>query len=195
MLKISFAIIALLQIGSNFVSPQKCGFRIRTSPKNDNHKYPNTGAWAKYNAQFKDSRKKRSISETSRTNDLLHTMVTMVKVADIMDSALEDLDQYTILAPNLASLEKLSRAEFLSLLSDQDSLKAIMLKHVVPSKITQEDLDNVDEAEIKTIGGETVTLRKKDGSISVSSNLGNATVVTTDMLGNNGIIHVIDNVI
>ena len=119
----------------------------------------------------------------------------MVKVADIMDSALEDLDQYTIIAPNLASLEKLSRAEFLSLLSDQDSLKAIMLKHVVPSKITQEDLDNGDEAEIKTIGGETVTLRKKDGSISVSSNLGNANVVTTDMLGNNGIIHVVDNVI
>ena len=122
-------------------------------------------------------------------------MVTMVKVAEMMDMALEDLDQYTLFAPNLASLEKLSRAEFLSLLSDQDSLKAIMLKHVAPSKITQDELDNGDAAEINTIGGETITLRKNAGNISVSSKMGNANVVATDMLGTNGIIHVLDNVI
>jgi uncharacterized surface protein with fasciclin (FAS1) repeats len=122
-------------------------------------------------------------------------MVTMADVWELMDSALEEIYQYTMFTPNFASLEKLSRAEFLSLLSDQDSLKAFMLKHVVPSKITQEDLDNGAAVEIKTIGGETITLRKNRGSLSVSSKLGNATVVTTDMMGNNGILHVIDNVI
>ena len=126
---------------------------------------------------------------------MLHTMVTMVKVAEMMDMALEDLDQYTLFAPNLASLEKLSRAEFLSLLSDQDSLKAIMLKHVAPSKLAQDYLHNGDAAEINTIGGETITLRKNAGNISVSSKMGNANVVATDMLGTNGIIHVLDNVI
>ena len=122
-------------------------------------------------------------------------MVTMVKVAELMDSTLEDFDQYTIFSPNIASLDKLSRSEFISLLSDEESLKKMMLKHVVPSKVTQQDLDNGDKIEMKTIGGETVTLRKEGGNVSVTSELGNANVVTTDILGTNGIVHVVDNVI
>ena len=142
-----------------------------------NHKYPDTGGWAKYNAQFK--REKRSISETSRETNLLHTLVTMVRVAELMNSKLEDLNEFTIFAPNLASFDNISRKEFLEILTDKDSLNSIIFKHIVPSKIKYEELENGSLNELKTIDGETVTIQKNKNNALISSKFGNATVVYT----------------
>ena len=160
---------------------------------NSNHKYPDTGSWAKYNAQFK--REKRSVSETSRETNLLHTLVTMVRVAELMNNKLEELNEFTIFAPNLASFDNISRKDFLDILTDKDSLNSIIFKHIVPSKIKYEELENGKPNEVNTIDGETVTIQKNKDNALVSSKYGNATIVSTDSIGINGLVHVIDNVI
>ena len=167
-------------------------FTFRT---NSNHKYPDTGGWAKYNAQFKDERKRRSISETSREANLLHTLLTMVNVAELLDGKLEDLNEFTIFTPNLASFEKLSKQELLEILTDKDALESIILKHIVPSTIKYEELQNGSPNELTTINGEKVTMQKNQDDIMVSSNFGNATLVSTNTIGENGVVQVVDNVI
>jgi len=196
MFKIAVVTLALCQAMSISGSPQGCGFKIRSY--NNNHKYPDTGGWAKYNAQFKDagsSRRKRSISETSRENNVLHTLVTAVQVAEIMDATLEGVDQFTVFSPNLAALGKLPREEFLNLLTNKESLQKILLRNIVPSIIKKEDIVDGVATEFQTIGGETVTLRKWRGNVLVTSSSANATIVTTDVFGDNGIVHVVDNVL
>jgi len=191
-MKIVVAIFLLCQIAS--VVPQGCQFKL--SNINHNHKYPDTGGWAKYNAQFKDSRKKRSMSESSREINLLHTLVSMVNVAELMNSKLEELNEFTIITPDLASFDKLSRSELLEILADKDALNSIISKHIIPSKINYEDLEDGILNEVKTVDGETVTLQKnEDNKIMVSSNFGNATLLSTNSIGSNGIVQVVDNVI
>ena len=120
----------------------------------------------------------------------------MVKVAELMNSKLEDLNEFTIITPDLASFDKLSRSELLEILADKDALNSIISKHIIPSKINYEDLEDGILNEIKTVDGETVTLQKnEDNKIMVSSNFGNATLLSTNSIGSNGIVHVVDNVI
>ena len=136
------------------------------------------------------------MSESSREINLLHTLVSMVKVAELMNSKLEDLNEFTIITPDLASFDKLSRSELLEILADKDALNSIISKHIIPSKINYEDLEDGSLNKIKTVDGETVTLQKnEDNKIMVSSNFGNATLLSTNSIGRNGIVHVVDNVI
>ena len=136
------------------------------------------------------------MSDSSRGINLLHTLVSMVNVAELMNSKLEELNEFTIITPALPSFDKLSRGELLEILADKDALNSIISKHIIPSKINYEDLEDGILNEVKTVDGETVKLQKnEDNKIMVSSNFGNATVLSTNSIGSNGIVHVVDNVI
>ena len=119
----------------------------------------------------------------------------MVNVAELLNGKLEDLNEFTIFTPNFASFEKLSKQEFLEILTDKDALESILLKHIVPSRIKYEELQYGSPNELKTINGEKVTMHKNQDNIMVSSNFGNATLVSTNTIGTNGVVHVVDNVI
>ena len=71
---------------------------------------------------------------------------------------------------------------------NKEKLVAILTYHVVPGKVLAAD---VKSGEAKTAQGQSVKLVVSDAGVTVD----NAKVVKTDVLAENGVIHVIDTVI
>jgi uncharacterized surface protein with fasciclin (FAS1) repeats len=72
-----------------------------------------------------------------------------------------------------------------------DVLKAILLYHVVGSKITADQIPVADNTPVTTLNGKDVYVTKKDGKVSVNG----ANVVKADIKASNGVIHGIDRVL
>ncbi|MFN9914123.1 MAG: fasciclin domain-containing protein, partial [Pirellulaceae bacterium] len=95
-------------------------------------------------------------------------------------------------APTNAAFDKIDKATLESLLKpeNKDKLAAILTYHVVAGKVMAADAVKLDKA--KTVQGSDFTISLKDGSVFLN---GNSKVVKTDIVGSNGVIHVIDTVI
>ena len=75
-----------------------------------------------------------------------------------------------------------------ALLKDKAKLTAVLTYHVVPGKVMAKD---VKAGQVKTVQGSNITVSTSYGDVSVN----NAKVVKTDIVADNGVIHVIDTVI
>ena len=76
-----------------------------------------------------------------------------------------------------------------ALLANPEKLRAILLYHVIPGKVSAADVISLSSA--TTAQGSDVNIRVADGSVMVN----NALVTATDIETSNGVIHVIDTVI
>ena len=47
---------------------------------------------------------------------------------------------------------------------------------------------------MKTVGGEDITVTNADGAVTIESSAGKATVIATDVLASNGVVHLVDTV-
>ncbi len=70
---------------------------------------------------------------------------------------------------------------------NKEELVAILTYHVVPAKVMAAD---VTAGEVATVNGAKVTITTDDGVM-----IDGAKVIKTDLVGSNGVIHVIDTVI
>jgi uncharacterized surface protein with fasciclin (FAS1) repeats len=74
-------------------------------------------------------------------------------------------------------------------LQNPEKLRAVLLYHVVPGKITASQVVKLKSA--KTAQGSSITIKVGGSGVMVDG----ANVVKTDILASNGVIHVIDSVI
>ena len=74
------------------------------------------------------------------------------------------------------------------MLADTDKLTAVLTAHVAGGKVKAAEV--VTMSEVETLNG-TLAVAVNDGTVTI----GNATVVATDIMGSNGVIHLIDTVI
>lgn len=96
----------------------------------------------------------------------------------------------TVFAPSDSAFAKLPVGAFDGLLQDVPQLKAILLYHVAPGRITAADIPKTPET--PTMLGPAVTLMvAADGRIIV----GGAAVEQADIEASNGVIHLIDRVL
>jgi uncharacterized surface protein with fasciclin (FAS1) repeats len=121
--------------------------------------------------------------------DNFKTLVAAVKAAGLVET-LQGEGPFTVFAPNDAAFAKLPAGTLEDLLKpeNKDKLAAILKYHVVPGKVMAAD---VKTSEAKTAQGQSVNLVVSAAGVKVD----NATVIKTDLLANNGVIHVIDTVI
>lgn len=98
---------------------------------------------------------------------------------------------FTVFAPNNAAFAKLPSGTVESLLEPKnlETLQGILTYHVVAGKVMAADVVNLSSA--TTVNGNDVHIRVKDGSVYVN----NSKVIATDIVGSNGVIHVIDSVL
>jgi len=87
-----------------------------------------------------------------------------------------------------ASASKIPKADLDALLKDKANLTAVLTYHVVAGKVMAADVVKLKEA--KTLQGGSVKIDTTSG-VKVDS----ATVVKTDIVTSNGVIHVIDTVL
>jgi uncharacterized surface protein with fasciclin (FAS1) repeats len=117
------------------------------------------------------------------------TLVAAVKAAGLVDT-LNGAGPFTVFAPTNAAFAKLPAGTVESLLMPENKAKltAILTYHVVPGAVKAADVAGLTQA--TTVNGKAV---KIDASNGVK--IDGATVVKTDIMASNGVIHVIDTVL
>jgi uncharacterized surface protein with fasciclin (FAS1) repeats len=117
------------------------------------------------------------------------TLVAAVKAAGLAET-LSGAGPFTIFAPTNAAFAKLPAGTVESLLlpANKAKLVAILTYHVVPAKVMAAD---VKTGEAPTVNGKKLKLKADAKGVMVND----AKVVATDLVGSNGVIHVVDTVI
>jgi uncharacterized surface protein with fasciclin (FAS1) repeats len=118
------------------------------------------------------------------------TLVAAVKAAGLVDT-LKGPGPFTVFAPTDAAFAKLPPGTLDSLLKPENKAKlvSILTYHVVAGSVMAADVVKLHSA--KTVQGESLTIKVKDGAVMVN----NAHVTKTDIAASNGVIHVIDTVL
>jgi len=119
----------------------------------------------------------------------LSTLVTAVKAAGLVET-LKGKGPFTIFAPTNKAFADLPAGTLDMLLKpeNKEKLVKVLTYHVVPGMVMAKD---VPTADVKTVQGQTVALKKDSMGVTVN----NAKVVAADVEATNGVIHVIDTVI
>jgi uncharacterized surface protein with fasciclin (FAS1) repeats len=116
-------------------------------------------------------------------------LAAAVKAAGLVDT-LNGAGPFTIFAPTNAAFDKLPKGTVEDLLRPENKAKlaAILTYHVVAGKVMAAD---VKSGMVKTVQGGELDVKVADGGVTVDG----AKVVKTDIVGANGVIHVIDTVV
>ncbi len=120
-------------------------------------------------------------------NENFSTLVTAVKEANLVD-VLKSEGPFTVFAPTNDAFAKLPDGTITTLLQNIPQLARILTYHVVSGKLMQEDLAKVDS--VISVEGSPITIDCSD-----NFEVKNATVIMAAVEADNGVIHVIDNVI
>lgn len=115
------------------------------------------------------------------------TLVKAIESADLV-GILKSEGPYTVFAPTDEAFSKLPQETLDELLQDIPKLKRILTYHVAFGDAREEDLKQIAEA--ATVEGSIVAIEVNNG-IKVND----ANVLQTDILTDNGVIHVIDGVL
>jgi len=117
------------------------------------------------------------------------TLVAAVQAAGLVE-VLSGAGPFTVFAPTNAAFAKLPAGTVESLLLPENKAKlaSILTYHVVSGKVLAAD---VKAGDVATVNGKAASISIKDGSAYIDG----AKIVATDLIGSNGVIHVIDSVI
>ena len=139
-------------------------------------------------ASFVSQASDMNIVETAIAAGNFNTLVAAVQAAGLVD-ALSGDGPFTVFAPTDEAFAKLPAGTVEGLLADKEKLTAVLTYHVIPGIVMAEDVVELNKAE--TLQGQSVKIKVKKGVVTIDD----ATVVTTDILTSNGVIHVIDAVL
>lgn len=131
-----------------------------------------------------------TIVDIAAGNPDFSTLVAAVLAADLAE-ALSGAGPFTVFAPTNEAFAKLPAGTLESLLlpENKQALTDILLYHVVSGSVLAADVVNLSEAE--TLLGKNVAIKVDMGNVMINE----ANVIATDIIADNGVIHVIDSVI
>ena len=127
------------------------------------------------------------IVDTAKSAGTFNTLVTAVQAAGLTDT-LKGPGPFTVFAPTDAAFAKIPKAKLDALLKDKAALTKVLTYHVVPGTVKAAD---VKPGDVKTVEGSAFKVKVAGGKVMVDK----ATVAKTDIVADNGVIHVIDTVI
>jgi len=131
--------------------------------------------------------KPMDIVDTAVGSTDLSTLVQAVKTAGLVET-LKGEGPFTVFAPTDTAFAKLPKSDLDGLLKNPDKLKEVLTFHVVPGKVMAKDVMALSSA--KTVQGGSLSIDTRSG-VKVNG----ATVIKTDIVASNGVIHLIDTVV
>jgi len=131
------------------------------------------------------------IVDTAVKAGQFNTLAAALKAAGLIDT-LKGKGPFTVFAPTDAAFAKLPAGTVANLLKPENKAKLVQILtyHVVPGKIMSASLAG-KKTDAKTVEGRNISIDATMGSVKVNS----ATVLSTDVAADNGVIHVIDTVV
>ncbi len=122
------------------------------------------------------------------------TLVAAVEAAGLVET-LQGEGPFTVLAPTDAAFEAAFEALGITaeeLLADTETLTQILLYHVLGQAADSQLVASLDGQEVATVQGEAISISVDGGTIFINET---AEVVSADLTADNGIVHVINQVI
>jgi uncharacterized surface protein with fasciclin (FAS1) repeats len=128
----------------------------------------------------------KDIVDTAVGAGTFKTLASALTAAGLIDT-LKGKGPFTVFAPTDEAFAKIPKADLDALLKDKAKLTAVLTYHVVPGKVMAAD---VKAGKVKTVQGSELTVSTAGGVM-----VDRAKVTATDIVADNGVIHVIDSVI
>ena len=124
------------------------------------------------------------------------TLVTAIKAAGLVETLQGD-GPFTVFAPTNDAFAKLPAGTVEDLLKPENkaNLQAVLTYHVVSSKVLAEDVAGLNKVTSVQGGDIAITVEQNEDNSVEGVKVNDANVVMTDIVGLNGVIHVIDGVI
>jgi uncharacterized surface protein with fasciclin (FAS1) repeats len=133
-------------------------------------------------------RQSRDLMQTAVAAGQFKTLARLLTRAGLV-GALEKPGPYTVFAPTDAAFAKVPKKTLDGLLADKAKLKAVLLYHVIPGKVTAANVVKLSSA--KTLEGKKVRIKVAGSNVFVNT----AKVTTPDVIATNGVIHVVNRVL
>ena len=136
----------------------------------------------------------KDIVDTAIADGRFTTLVTAVQAAALVDT-LKSAGPFTVFAPTDEAFAKLPAGTVENLLKPEnlETLKNILLYHVVPGTVMAADVVTLDGKSADTaFAGNALAISVKDGKVFLNETV---QVIITDIATSNGVIHVIDTVL
>lgn len=130
------------------------------------------------------------IVDTAIAAGSFSTLAAALGAAGLVET-LKGEGPFTVFAPNDAAFFNLPAGTVESLIKPENKqmLSGILTYHVVAGLVMAADVVKITSA--KTVNGQDATVSVADGKVKID----NANVIATDIVCDNGVIHVIDSVI
>ncbi|UDF37123.1 UNVERIFIED_ORG: fasciclin domain-containing protein [Shinella sp. XGS7] len=128
----------------------------------------------------------KDLVDTAVAAGQFKTLATALQAAGLVET-LKGPGPFTVFAPTDEAFAKVPKDQLDALLKDKAKLTAVLTYHVVPGKVMAKD---VKPGMVRTVQGSDITVSTQ-GGVKVNQ----AQVVKTDIQADNGVIHVIDQVI
>ena len=146
--------------------------------------------------------RKKTIVDVAVGNKDFTTLVTALKAADLV-GALQGEGPFTVFAPTNDAFAKIDAKTLSSLLEagNKEALANILTYHVVSGKLAASDVvaalkKGGGMVELKALNGQVITVTQKDDKIWLKDSNGDfSEIIATDVMGSNGVIHVIGTVV
>jgi uncharacterized surface protein with fasciclin (FAS1) repeats len=134
----------------------------------------------------------KTVVEIAAGNKDFSTLVAAVKAAGLVET-LSGKGPFTVFAPTNEAFAKLPKGTVEELLKPENKAKltSILTYHVVAGKVMAADAIKLDGKNAKTVNGQEIAIKVMDGKVKIND----ATVTAADIVGSNGVIHVIDTVL
>lgn len=127
-----------------------------------------------------------NIVDIAKQDDRFSTLVTALEKAELVDTLMGE-GPFTVFAPTNEAFDELGDM-LQDVLADKETLKDILLYHVVSGKKVAADIQSGDLA---TMQGESLLVSVDDQGILIDE----GEVVQADIEADNGVIHVVDTVL
>lgn len=133
-----------------------------------------------------------TIADAAIATESLSTLVTAVQAAGLVDALSDPEATFTVFAPTNEAFAALGEETITALLGDIEKLTDILQYHVVAGSA----IDSITAlsqigAMVEMLNGDSVSVSVEGGVLKIN----NAAVTISDIVTNNGIVHVIDTVL
>jgi len=139
-------------------------------------------------AQEESAEVAKTIVDIAVEDGRFETLVTALQAAGLVDTLAGD-GPFTVFAPTDDAFDALPEGTVASLLEDIPSLTEVLTYHVVAGEVMAADVVGLTSA--TTLQGNDLQVEVMNGMVMIDD----ANVLITDIIGSNGVIHVIDKVV
>lgn len=125
--------------------------------------------------------------KTAERSPEIRTFVDAINLAGLNET-FRNKGPFTIFAPSESAMARLSPDVKKTLLSNKENATKFVSDHIVPGKIV---VTEIKPGKTQTIDGRTISLQSDNGLVKVEG----ASVIQSDIVADNGVIHIVDTVV